>query len=452
LSVNPADETPKSIGLSQVLIVFGGISMTLTLLSAMRASYHGQLFTESLSFFINDGWCDYKTQGVGIHCFGDFGTWRSVELSPDAFLGVLATGHPLVLLLGLPYQVIPYSLGAVLNSFLLFAATIAPLVITTRSLLLVERVAIIVFFGVWNIGTIATLDRGNHIGFVGLLIFLYLDALQKQKWGSATFWLALIACFKWWGILFVVPLLALRMWRYAVRSGILAIGITYASLGFFPGPLLFKVERIFETVTSREIGASVSTFSISANTLWIRLGCLLQKQPACDPSAEWANGFTATVIKLLLVAVTVGILWFLIQSRRQVSGIGVALFPVIGIAPLPEAQLYNASLLTVTIALLLQLDSSSSEVALTQHEKRSYQKTILVLSLLSASAVTPIAFRVTSALPFSIYNGLTYEFRIQYLTIPSLAIAMLIVAGLWSLQVRRCNTTYVTKRSAYPNS
>jgi len=301
LSDTPAPAAPRTIGLTRLLLIVGGISMTLVLFTAMRTSYYGNLFTESLSFYVNDGWCNFETQGLGIHCFGDFGTWRSADLSVDLFLGINAANNPFVLLLGFPYQFLPYQIGAQLNSLLLFGSLTAPLFIETRSSQLAERIGIILFIGVWNIGTIATIDRGNHIGFVVLLLYLYLRAVQQQEWNKAIIWLGVLACLKWWCFLFVIPLLARKKWACAFKAGMTSAIITYAALGLFPGSLLFKVQQIFQTVTSRDIGSSAATFSISANTLWVRIGCLVRGQPSCTPWADWANGPVATSIKLMLL-------------------------------------------------------------------------------------------------------------------------------------------------------
>lgn len=408
--------------------------MTLALFTAILSSYQGQLFTESLSYFVNDGWCDYKTQGIGIHCFGDFGTLRSAEPSVDLFLGVYATNHPLILLLGSFYRLLPYTLGALINSLLLLSALIIPLIIATKSLQLVERIGIVVLFGIWNVGTISTIDRGNHIGFVILIVFLYLNAVQNEKWQSAVLWLALLACFKWWGCLFVIPLLALKKWGYAVRSGVLTIVITFASLGFFPGSLLFKIERMFTTITDRDLGASLAKFSISVNTLWIRVGCLLQSRATCDPSQEWANGVASTAAKIFLMLVVLGLFWGMIQSGSYGKDIGIALLPLLGIVAIPEAQLYNTALMIVTISLLLQSESSLAKPYFVDDKSGAFRKLKYGLGIMSTVAIAPISWRTTGVHPLSVFTGINYEFRIQYLTVPTSGLIMLIAAALWTLK------------------
>ena len=47
------------------------------------SSYLGVAPTAALSFGVVDGWCSQGSEGLGSHCFGDFGMPYSQSISPN---------------------------------------------------------------------------------------------------------------------------------------------------------------------------------------------------------------------------------------------------------------------------------------------------------------------------------------------------------------------------------
>ena len=73
------------------------------------SAYFGVRPDESLSFWANDGWCDVVTQGVGVHCFGDYRVPVAAALSDAPWSGADAP---------IPYPAIgmvPYAIAGLLQ-------------------------------------------------------------------------------------------------------------------------------------------------------------------------------------------------------------------------------------------------------------------------------------------------------------------------------------------------
>jgi len=126
------------------------------------------------------------------------------------------------------------------------------------------------------------------------------------------------------------------------------------------------------------------------------------------------------------------------------SEIGMALLPTIGIVGIPEAQLYNSSLLTVTIALLLRFERSVVTYSQNVDSATEFQKVRCLLGAMSAVAIAPISWRTTVEFPLAVFQGLAYEFRIQYITIPAILIMMQIIAAIWHFRYGRIHEQSAT--------
>lgn len=51
------------------LSIFSLIAMSI---GVLYTNYAGFVYSEIISFLVQDGWCEPKSQGIGVHCFGDF--------------------------------------------------------------------------------------------------------------------------------------------------------------------------------------------------------------------------------------------------------------------------------------------------------------------------------------------------------------------------------------------
>ena len=56
-------------GIAKLILV---ALLSATFFNIFVTSYTNIKVTDSVSYSLNDGWCDPKTQGFGVHCFGDY--------------------------------------------------------------------------------------------------------------------------------------------------------------------------------------------------------------------------------------------------------------------------------------------------------------------------------------------------------------------------------------------
>ena len=150
------------------------------------SSYYGIKLSESLIFMAADGWCDTKSQGVGVHCFGDFSAFMQFDTAEPWKNST--TAYPPLSIIFFSFFKFIYGItngsntSLFLYQLLLVLSTISPsfyyffrkdsrrgssMIIAAASLLFAPALMVI--------------DRGNNIGFAVPLIFLaYIFALEKR--------------------------------------------------------------------------------------------------------------------------------------------------------------------------------------------------------------------------------------------------------------------------------
>jgi hypothetical protein len=57
---------------SRLIRILVGVSLAIMSVGTFLSAYLQQGYTETISFFVRDGWCNQRSQGIGAHCFGDF--------------------------------------------------------------------------------------------------------------------------------------------------------------------------------------------------------------------------------------------------------------------------------------------------------------------------------------------------------------------------------------------
>jgi hypothetical protein len=67
---------------NQILKFLAAISLVVMSFGTLISAYLQQGYSETISFFVRDGWCNEETQGIGIHCFGDF--YAPISVASDA--------------------------------------------------------------------------------------------------------------------------------------------------------------------------------------------------------------------------------------------------------------------------------------------------------------------------------------------------------------------------------
>jgi len=188
-----------------------------TIVAWVYSSYFNGDFASLLVYFGQDGNCDNLTQGLGVHCFGDYSAIHFANLFqvPQGAEVV----YPLITrVFRLPFLAIEsvssYRIGLGFYLVALLMAILFPLLHLKyrekRNLALGPLLCIAIL----NVGTISSLDRGNVIAFTVPFLYLFLIRFQNNDSRIASTYLTIAAMVKPQLALFAVVFL----WRSEIKT------------------------------------------------------------------------------------------------------------------------------------------------------------------------------------------------------------------------------------------
>lgn len=222
----------------------------------IQAGYLEKPVTEMLSFLVNDLNCEPRTQGIGMHCFGDFWGIQEVfqiggktdyaeNLSIYPPLGMLPSGFVTWV-----SGVLDLSSHSTLVVYLGLStlALSAPAIYSMRTARAFPTMLPFLLIGPSSLPALMVLDRGNNLAFVVPLLLLFVVLIQKDQYFGATICLSLVASFKPQFALALVIFVGLRRWK-ALIAGLLAV-IGFLGIGFllWPGNPIENGTHWFENV------------------------------------------------------------------------------------------------------------------------------------------------------------------------------------------------------------
>lgn len=432
----------------RILVASTPIVWASVLLSVLLTEYRGVPWSEAFSYNIDDGWCDPGAgQGIGIHCFGDFGYpynkgGQDSEYSPGNWL---ANATPLMLHLFNLLRLLDYNSALLVYLSALVIPTIVLSFWICRRTIGDSKIAILAIFGAASTGSLMAFDRGNHVAwFLPLLVGIVITADKGKNWSCLSL-IVLAGLVKWWGPLLVcVPLI-----RRRYRDSVLALATTaLLNLLFL---LLFRTSGVnFETrlrstiaeVFNREYGLFVSRMAVSLNS-WIgRLICWWSDDVECAdvyPGEMIPSSAIPVGIALLLFGLTV------FTGRRLGLVSPFTLFGIGGLVFLavPEAAPYNLVGASATALLMLIFElggrpATSGETQLFPMWLEKSAATVIALALLFASV--PIAWYtfVDSGIGSPMWFDGMGSFRLPQLLVPPLGLSTILLGLYVALKTPKC--------------
>jgi hypothetical protein len=220
-------------------------------------SYLGFDVFASRSYWSFDDWCDPSTQGLGVHCWGDYYALANVlESGNPYFLGEGSTLYPAAGLV--PFMFFKWLtdltgvlwLGLALYLLLMSGLITYSTWVATNRQSFEKRVLITSTLVLLSPAVLVTLDRGNSAGFlVPLLIWLFVS-IRDHNSQHTIISMALLSVIKpHYGVLAVAFILA---GRAKEGSSALGLGITLNILPFlafwpkeFPSNILIWANTFF---------------------------------------------------------------------------------------------------------------------------------------------------------------------------------------------------------------
>ena len=179
-------------------------------------SYLGVDVYSSRSFYSADGWCDSVSQGLGSHCWGDYYYPVFLAISqPNPWLDY-SNPYPAA-------NLIPFMIAHILGSItglahaglVIFLGTMTLLIgwsvwVATKGMTLEPRLILFTTLTLFAPPLIATLDRGNSVGFIiPLLVWLY-SAVRNQSENQGLLAIVLLTVIK--------PHFAVLLFLYLLRG------------------------------------------------------------------------------------------------------------------------------------------------------------------------------------------------------------------------------------------
>lgn len=445
LQAIPQNDAGHTLITRRVPEIIIGLSM-FNLFLMLLASYHGSKLTELVSFVVNDGWCDISREGVGQHCFGDFGLpliRGGQEFEYDGTGSNFgASNPPLIALLFRILRFFSY------NNGLTFYLGGLALAIYFSWYLIWRNHFFSLMFSLVSAGSLAAIDRGNHVPLVagGLslyLLFFHGDNEERLKrWSGPSklagcLLLALVCSLKYWTPMFLVLPLFSKKYRFFSASLLLFISVNFLALAFLGTGLSNFLNSSTKMALDSGYASAVSRYSISVQTLLGRITCSVSS--SCDPSLnhDYRLGIGWTI--LLLAIPLIFIVYSSLQTRKSVAA-DFRPFALIlaSLILLPEAATYNLVLIP---SLVLSLPGMAHGIDGVKSLGSSFAdtcRTILVRSCLLSTVPFAIWWVPEMAPPGSNTLGSIFGyFRSPSLVTPLVFISAIILIVLLHYRDRR---------------
>lgn len=426
--------------------------VSLNVLSLLLVSGYGYIGLPSsfiLSSQIADGWCNLPGQGLGDHCFGDFGLPYSEQVfGYDGGSEYASSITPLVLVFFRILSLLSYNEALFLYLVILATCCVIPWLWLCRAKL------VAVAAGLSSIGAIVALDRGNHVPLASGLFSIY--------WVSATastsqfnrklsdfavllppLALALAASQKFWTVLFlVVPLLLGRIRHFFLGLAyFLALNLTaLAVLSASPWLALRQTQKM---MLDADYASYVSKYAVSLPSFIGRLICF--GDGGCLANNPSHNFRISPVVALALLAF-LALLTILLRRiefalNRSQGSLAIAVFLLWGVLGLPEAAAYNLVLFPMIALVALTgrvfyepASDVSSEVIPTCAEKREdplhLERMLFSAACLFSLVPLPLWWFVDGDAGMSFVGHYLGYFRAPSLIVPILWTTVLVVLSL----------------------
>lgn len=201
----------------------------------VEAFYLGRDFSSKIGWKAADGTDGISGAHVGVHYFSDYS--QMIHASEKSNPWETPNVYP-------PFSVLIFKFFSMFNSnlglstwlFLSALLMVAPLYLARRSGLNPAQFILTAVIMVLSSPYLATLDRGNQIAVIPILILLFYLTHNTKKSKTAGIFLAFAISIKIYPVILLLYLLRTRDWRTAFWTIIFTIIITSTSLIFFVYP------------------------------------------------------------------------------------------------------------------------------------------------------------------------------------------------------------------------
>jgi hypothetical protein len=363
-----------------VLLPIQGISIFLWWVAG---SYLGFDIYSSRIYWSADGACDPTTQGLGVHCWSDYYYLITALESGNPYSASEPTLYPAAGLA--PFMIFKLLTDVTGISWLGLAAylfTMTALIaysvwFATKGQSFERRVLIFSALVLLSPAVLATLDRGNSVGFlIPTLVWLFVS-IQNQKSPQTVMALALLSLIKpHYGVVSLAFILAGRV---KVGSWALGIGATLNFFSFlvfwpreFPNNLLIWADTLFgyqDYATVTGLWPQNISFSQSIYLMFYSVDVASggQLQPILS-FIESRQGLWGPLILLLVLAL-------IFAFRKNLTVIQTSIIVVSAVSMTSAISYYYYTVIAIPILLTLHKASKSNSELMTEVRQHDSQET-----------------------------------------------------------------------------
>jgi len=417
------------------------VLLPLVLLGIIIAGYQGIQWSELLSFRVDDGWCRTGLQGIGRHCFGDFGLafnrgdFENVY-EPGNFA---ATSTPLTAVIFEFFRLFSYDVALTIFQILMILSVFAPIFWSTFGYGLTTRFGASAILGIGSIGAITAIDRGNHVALLVPLGLAYIVALEKKKWAQAVLFLTILSMLKFWGILLIIGLISHKRYRDSATVILLTVFGSLGLLMFFPGQFTLKLSSMLASVSDNDYASKVAGYATSTHGLVKRISCAATTKDWCNTETHANSLFSSSIMSLIIILSLVAWCWWLFRIAKAPIQIWGTAVLALAFMAVPDAPTYNTVFIVAIVALIFwssnQENHVGNESGLVRRWHRSSTALIWVVAL-TQLPMTIVNFGAGASR--SVFASGTTEispfFRLNYWTTPTLWLLFVIVTLLEGCQ------------------
>jgi hypothetical protein len=251
-----ADEMPRERRVWQGRLVAMLLGLLIVIVPSVWVlnGYYNQPITFTYSFYAQDGWCDEGTEGVGVHCFGDFrfplllsqqeSVWRNEYTNPHSYTGLgmipYAIADAALSITGAPRVVLAGWL-AVLAACLLVPALWVGARASPGDRNLSSFLLPIALIGVATQPFLMTMDRGNTVGYAVPWLLLFVLFLNRSPMWVAPLAVIGAAAVRPQFALIAIAFLAFAHYRRFMMSVVGVLITNVLAFALWPGGFITNI-------------------------------------------------------------------------------------------------------------------------------------------------------------------------------------------------------------------
>lgn len=383
-----------------ILTVFVGISFLAIL---VLGSYFDQPITQALSFDIEDGQCEPSTQGVGVHCFGDY-QYVQRQLSPSAGAYYQENPNniytPTGLIPNLIAKTIDKNFGprVALFIFLLLLAiaiSIPAIYFSLRPSRSKRFGTIFAFLTVFAQPFISTLDRGSSVGFALPFLMLFAIKITHNPSLSATLAIVGATAIRPQFALLAIGLLAFGHIKHFLLTVFVFLSMTVASFILWPGSSHTNITIWFRNVSGYSSGVKTDVAD--------KYPVNLSMRSVVDHIDTLFNNTVSNWIQInyfaISIAILIAIVGVLFACRRTNTKSEVIIVSMSLPCLIPETSFVYYSLFTVVLGTLIFTNSSflertETEILGTTSKSKHFYQWFVISAIAISLAPIPFVFEV----------------------------------------------------------